>query len=173
MTELEKKVFREVFVNKPIMFHSDDCLLKIRDFFEKFGVGYLDFQTGYTHNVIMLNDNLNAYYLHRFNISDRIYNFDLLLQDYKETIRRKKMSKSIYEDAFNHLDELVDALAHTEGSFLYRHYLDNIRLKLKQAQKQEKLLKLYRTLVNEWDDLTYKEVLRIDNEIKELENEKV
>ncbi len=88
MTELEKKVFREVFVNKPIMFNSDDCLLKIRDFFEKFGVVYMDFSPYYTHNVIMLNDNLNASYLHIFNISDRIYNFDLLLQDYKETIRR-------------------------------------------------------------------------------------
>ena len=51
------------------------------------------------------------------------------------------MSKSIYEETFNHLDELVDVLAHIEGSFLYRHYLDNIRLKLKKAQKQEKLYK--------------------------------
>lgn len=88
MTELEKKVFREVFVNKPIMFPDYDCLLKIRDFFDKFGVVYLDFDARYTHNVILLNDNLNARYLHWFNISDRIYNFDLLLQDYKETIRR-------------------------------------------------------------------------------------
>lgn len=90
MTELEKKVFREVFVNKPIMFHSDDCLLKIRDFFDKFGVVYLDFDARYTHNVILLNDNLNACYLHWFNISDRIYNFDLLLQDYEGTLRRRK-----------------------------------------------------------------------------------
>lgn len=83
------------------------------------------------------------------------------------------MSKSIYEDAFNHLDELVDTLAHIEGSFLYRHYLDNIRLKLKQAQKQEKLLELYRYLnenTNDYD-LNYDVVDDIHNKIKELENE--
>ena len=62
------------------------------------------------------------------------------------------MSKSIYEDAFNHLDELVDALAHIEGSFLYRHYLDNIRLKLKQAQKQEKLLNKIKEIIDRQDD---------------------
>ena len=92
------------------------------------------------------------------------------------------MSKSIYEDAFNHLDELVDALAHIEGSFLYRRYLDNIRLKLKQAQKQEKLLELYRYLnenTNDYD-LHFELVDEIDNkieelekQIKELENEKI
>ncbi len=92
MTELEKKVFREVFVNKPIMFHDYDCLLKIRDILDKFGVVYLDFDARYTHNVILLNDNLNASYLHIFNISDRIYNFDFLLQYYEETLRREKMA---------------------------------------------------------------------------------
>lgn len=90
------------------------------------------------------------------------------------------MSKSIYEETFNHLDELVDVLAHIEGSFLYRHYLDNIRLKLKKAQKQEKLLELYRKLdgcivapeghhVCRYTD--NEKYARIRKQIKELENE--
>jgi len=94
------------------------------------------------------------------------------------------MSKSIYEEAFNHLDELVDVLAHIEGSFLYRHYLDNIRLKLKQAQKQEKLLELYKEINNKRKELitlsrhntwSWKldiEIKEIQDKIKEIEYEK-
>lgn len=93
------------------------------------------------------------------------------------------MSKSIYEEIFNYLDELVDVLEHIEGSFLYRNYLDNIRLKLKQAQKQEKLLGLYKELNNKskellslaeyhmWDWKLYTEIKDIQDKIKELENE--
>lgn len=93
------------------------------------------------------------------------------------------MSKSIYEEFFNQLDELVDALEHIEGSFLYRHYLDNIRLKLKKAQKQEKLLELYRQINNKRKELitlsryntwSWKldiEIKEIQDKIKELENE--
>ena len=63
------------------------------------------------------------------------------------------MSKLKYEDTFNHLDELVDVLVNIEGSFLYRHYLDNIRLKLKESQKQEKLLELYRVYIRELENM--------------------
>ena len=87
------------------------------------------------------------------------------------------MSKSIYEEAFNHLDELVDVLAHIEGSFLYRHYLDNIRLKLKKAQKQEKLLKQIKDIINRPYDIALmleesKRYVEIEKLIEEIENDK-
>jgi len=87
------------------------------------------------------------------------------------------MSKSIYEETFNHLDELVDVLAHIEGSFLYRHYLDNIRLKLKKAQKQEKLLKQIKDIINRPYDIASmleesKRYVEIEKLIEEIENDK-
>ena len=43
---------------------------------------------------------------------------------------------------------------------------------LEQAQKQEKLLKLYQRLYKDFDDLTLDEQLEIEKRIKEIENEK-
>jgi len=94
------------------------------------------------------------------------------------------MSKLKYEDTFNHLDELVDVLVNIEGSFLYRHYLDNIRLKLKEAQKQQKLLELYKEVNNKSEELIalaeheswswklYHDIKNIQYKIKDLETSK-
>ena len=57
------------------------------------------------------------------------------------------------------------------GSIIIVESVNVLEELVEQAQKQEKLLKLYKKLINDWDDLSYKEVCDIDKQIKELENE--
>ena len=49
--------------------------------------------------------------------------------------------------------------------------LREIKQALQQAQKQEKLLKLYQRLYKDFDDLTLDEQLEIEKQIKGIENE--
>lgn len=78
------------------------------------------------------------------------------------------MSKSIYEEA---LKESKDF-----GSFVGLK-LDKVNNALEQAQKQEKLLELYRKIYhispmkNETKESYWARVEYLDNKIKELENE--
>ena len=79
------------------------------------------------------------------------------------------MSKSIYEEA---LQELKDATTDLEDLEIIHSYdVNKIETALKQAQKQDKLLGLYRRLYKDFDDLTLDEQLEIEKQIKELENE--
>ena len=63
MTELQKKVFREVFVGKAVRYNNIVEFNMIKRFYYSFNVGNLDFEYNIYQRVIKLNDNLNAYYL--------------------------------------------------------------------------------------------------------------
>lgn len=82
------------------------------------------------------------------------------------------MSKSIYEVALDIVDE---ALYETDNSVIFKHTaLNELKKALKQAQKQEKLLKLYKELVNARDDEYYdmrKLKTYLKQQIEELESE--
>lgn len=96
MTELEKKVFREVFVGKAVRFDNKEQLDNIKRFYKEFNVGNLGYE--YIGSImgigglIKLNDNLKAYYLADI-IYEMKYTFDFLLQEYKEILRGRKMAE--------------------------------------------------------------------------------
>jgi len=84
---------------------------------------------------------------------------------------KSKIREVIYlaTDLNQTMRELIQAIGELEIE------IDN---KLKQAQKrkdtifkQEQLSKLYERLINDWDDLSYKEVGDIEENIKKLEIE--
>src|SRR5690554_520248 len=89
---------------------------------------------------------------------------------------------TIYEEDYLLLDEVLDLIENIGGEdtdieaqmYDYNNTVDiynelEIGIKFK---KQEKLLELYKRLVNDWDDLSYIEVVDIEKQIKEFENEK-
>jgi hypothetical protein len=100
MTDLEKKVFREVFVGKAVRFDNKEQLDNIKRFYEEFNVGYLGYEyigiLGSKRGLIKLNDNLNAYYL--AHIYEKNYTFDELFDLYRLTLRRKKMRKQFLRE---------------------------------------------------------------------------
>ena len=87
------------------------------------------------------------------------------------------MSKSIYDEAILELEYLNTDMHDVMEDYIenYNHTL--IKKALEQAQKQEKLLDLYREhfwLTNvteiEWPTLAYDRALEIKKQIKEIEN---
>lgn len=80
------------------------------------------------------------------------------------------MSKSIYEQAIDVIENIDRNLPYTW--LVGRDNLMKIKQTLQQAQKQEKLLKLYQRLYKDFDDLTLDEQLEIEKRIKEIENGK-
>ena len=86
------------------------------------------------------------------------------MQKNKKKKRRKKMSKSIYDEALEKINVEFDAWDRAEHLELF----ELVEQALKQAEKQEKLLELYKKL----NRTTFgKELLEIQEQIKELENE--
>lgn len=86
------------------------------------------------------------------------------------------MSKSIYEEAIEIID--INTSYADKISILGVNDRTKIEQALEQAQKQRKLLELYREyfwLSNvtgiEWPTLAYNRALEIKNKIKELEND--
>ena len=71
------------------------------------------------------------------------------------------MSKSIYDEV---LEIMVNSVLPRESSKTNK--LKVIKA-LEQAQKQEKLLELYKRLYKDFDDLTLDEQLEIEKQIKE------
>lgn len=86
------------------------------------------------------------------------------------------MSKSIYEEA---LQELKDATTDLKDLEIIHSYdVSKIKTALEQAQKQEKLLDMYREYFRlnrvpkgEWTTLLFNRLLEVQKIIKELENE--
>ena len=77
------------------------------------------------------------------------------------------MSENIFERALEIIDVEFDAWERVE----YLELFELVEHALKQAQRQEKLLELYKRLVCDWDDLSYIEVVDIEKKMKEIENE--
>ena len=74
------------------------------------------------------------------------------------------MSKSIYDEALEKIDVEFDAWDRAEHLELF----EIVEQALEQAQKQEKLLELYKQLVNENLQIN----LSVLEKIKEIENDK-
>ena len=79
------------------------------------------------------------------------------------------MSKTIYEEAVDVIEKIDRNIPYTW--LVGRDSLMKIKQTLEKAQKQEELLKLYKRLINDWDDLSYEEFCDIDKQINKLESE--
>lgn len=98
-----------------------------------------------------------------------------------------KWSKSIYGDALAIIDNIYESDTVEDFAYydvrglplsweVYRDELEKIKHALEQAQKQEKLLELYREYfkikslpTNEVDIITFDRLLEIKEQIKEIE----
>lgn len=84
------------------------------------------------------------------------------------------MSKSIYDEALLDL-RMNDSMRVAGQHVLTREQYSNVFKVLEQAQKQEKLLKLYKELSNYVDETTYAhklpEITTLKIKIKVLEND--
>ena len=94
------------------------------------------------------------------------------------------MSKSFYKEAL--LDIVTEALEQPDKSVIIKHTgLNELKKALKQAQKQEKLLELYKELITLYEKLydinlstlninggyDAVDIIRVKQKIKELEDE--
>ena len=95
MTDLEKKVFREVFIEKYVKIPTEEERNKIINFYSDFDV-HISISAKYKQDVgkmayIRTKDGLTAYGL--FGMISTTYNFDDLKEEYEKKLRRYKMKK--------------------------------------------------------------------------------
>lgn len=98
MTELEKKVFREVFVGKYVKIPTEEERNKIINFYSDFDV-YISItakrQVVDKMAYIQIEDGLTAYGL--FGMLSTTYSFDDLKEEYAKELRRKRMKEEARE----------------------------------------------------------------------------